>query len=191
MPPTAFSLLTTTTQALLLVESRLSAAEIQGLLQDEIDAGVLDFEMSAVRRVDDYWNDLLAPDRARATVTVTSAVLVLVLAAFGYFGMQRFLVASGRREYAILSAMGAGPRAIGHLVLARSIRQGLPGVVLGCLLAVIAVAWMQDGFIAPEVSPVSVAAMVAVGVIALLLAATIGPAHQAQATDPAPLLKEE
>ena len=40
-----------------------------------------------------------------------TAALVVLLAAFGFYGTQRYLVAAGRRECAIRAALGAGPDA--------------------------------------------------------------------------------
>ena len=174
-----------------LVETRRSAAELQRELQRKIDDGELDFAITQIGRVEEMWGEAIAPDLARTALTVGSAVLVVILAAFGFYGTQRFLVAAGRREYAILGALGAGPRALGRLVMRRGLLMGLPGLVLGTLLAFIVVAWLRDGFVSRDVSPAVVAAVVAVGIAALVFGATLGPARQARNTEPAPLLREE
>lgn len=174
-----------------LVETRRSAADLQRDLQQKIDEGELDFTVTQIRLVDELWGNGMASDRARAALTVGSAVLVVILAAFGFYGTQRFLVAAGRREYAILGALGAGPRALGRLVLRRGLVLGMPGLVLGTLLAFIVVAWLRDGFVSRSVSPAVVALLVAIGIAALVFGATLGPARQARNTEPAPLLREE
>lgn len=193
VPPTAFRLLSGRPSGfeLTLIRTSASAADIRQLVQQRIDAGELDFAIQSIERVEQAWSRVLAPDRARTTLTLASAVLVLVLTGFGYFGTQRFLVATGRREFAILAAVGAGPNAIGRLVLARGLGQGLPGLVLGSLLAFVVVAWLRDGFFSSAVPPAAVAMLVAAGIAGLLLAATLGPARQARKTQPAPLLREE
>jgi len=176
---------------LILIRTAAPADDVRQSVQERIDAGELDFRIMSVERVDAAWNRVLAPDRARTTLTLASAVLVLVLSGFGYFGTQRFLVAAGRREFAILAAVGAGPKAIGRLVLGRGLVQGLPGLVLGSLLAFVVVAWMRDDFFSSAVPPAIVTVLVAAGIAGLLLAATLGPARQARNTQPAPLLREE
>jgi ABC-type lipoprotein release transport system permease subunit len=115
--------------------------------------------------------------------------LVLLLTATGYYGTQHYLVAAGRRDYAILAALGASPRAIHRLVLWRGLRYGLPGLVLGTPLAL--VAWLRDGFVTSTVSPLAVAALVAGGIACLLVGATSGPGREARDLKPAPLLKED
>jgi ABC-type antimicrobial peptide transport system permease subunit len=67
-------------------------------------------------------------------------MLVVFLAAIGFYGTQRYLVTAGRREYAIRSALGAGPRSLGRLVIARGMRLGLPGLIFGIILAFLVVA---------------------------------------------------
>jgi putative ABC transport system permease protein len=175
----------------ILVETTRSAADLQRALQQQIDARELDFEIARIELVEELWGNGIAPDRARTALTVGSAVLVVILAAFGFYGTQRFLVEAGRREYAILGALGAGPRALGRLVLGRGVVLGIPGLVLGTFLAFIVVAWLRDDFVSRSVSPAAVAALVALGIVALILGATLGPARQARNTEPAPLLREE
>jgi len=175
---------------LLLVKTAASPAELRILLQERIDAGELELGIAGIQRLRDVANRDLLPDRARMTLTVVSALLVVVLSAFGFYGTQRYLVTAGQREYAIRSALGAGPRSLGRLVLARGLGLGLPGLVVGGLLAFIAVVWLHDGFVAGVVSPAVVTGSVVLLIVALVLAATSGPAMQARRTAPAVLLRE-
>lgn len=133
----------------------------------------------------------LAPDRARGFLTIFTALLVVLLAGFGFYGTQRYLVTAGRREYAIRASLGCGPRALGQLVLKRGLMLGLPGLVLGVPLAFILVSWLRDDYVSRSVSPLVVTLGVAVGLLALLLLASLGPARMARRTQPAPLLRED
>jgi multisubunit Na+/H+ antiporter MnhE subunit len=67
----------------------------------------------------------------------------------------------------------------------------LPGLVLGALLAFIAVAWLRDDFVSREISAGTVTVGVVAGLVALLLLASVGPARMARRTQPAPLLRED
>jgi len=118
-------------------------------------------------------------------------VLVGLLAAFGFYGVQRYLVMAGRREYAIRAALGAGPRSLGRLVLRQGLLLGVPGLVLGVPLAFIAVAWLRGDYISRDISPGIVMLAVLAGLIGLLLVASLGPARLARRTQPAPLLRED
>jgi ABC-type antimicrobial peptide transport system permease subunit len=123
-----------------LVRTKHSPAELRGLLQERIDSGDLEIAFGEIHRLEDLAARDLGPDRARMALTGIAALVVIVLSAFGFYGTQRYLVTTGRREFAILSAIGAGPARLGKLVVARSFRMALPGLVLAAILAVLAAA---------------------------------------------------
>jgi predicted permease len=173
------------------VESSLTATELLQRLQDLIESGDLELGQPVVRPLSDLRDNLVAPDKARSLLTIGTATLVVLLAAFGFYGTQRYLVTAGRREYAIRASLGAGPRALGRLVFVRGLWLSLPGLVVGALLAFILVSWLRDDFLSREVSPGLVTIAVVAGLALLLLAASYGPARQAKRTQPAPLLREE
>jgi len=184
LPPSPFGLAG-------VIESSLPAAELQQQLQGLIDAGEIELGRPFIRPLIDLRANILAPDTARSWLTIGTASLVVLLAGFGFYGTQRYLVMAGRREYAIRASLGAGPKALGRLVLRRGLVLGLPGLVLGGLLAFIVVAWLRDDFVSRDVGPGTVTGVVVLGLVALLLLASLGPARRASRTEPAPLLRED
>jgi putative ABC transport system permease protein len=174
-----------------IIEAQLSAAALQQELDRVREAGELDIIASDIRPFKAVRADQLAPDRARGLLTISTATLVVILAALGFYGTQRYLVAAGRREYAIRAALGAGPRALGRVVVRRGLLLGFPGLVLGGLLAFIVVAWLRDDYLSKAVSPAVVTVYLLAGLLALLLAASLGPAREAQGVHPAALLRED
>ena len=171
-------------------ESTLPAAVLQKQFQEV--ARTLGLSLNGnVMTLADARSTVLAPDRARGLLTIFTAALVMLLAAFGFYGTQRYLVAAGRREYAIRASLGAGPRALGRLVQRRGMMLGLPGLVLSLPLTYILVAWLRDNYVSREVSPLLVTLVVITVMLALLLGASIGPARLARRTQPAPLLRED
>ncbi|MCH8479564.1 MAG: FtsX-like permease family protein, partial [Wenzhouxiangella sp.] len=175
----------------IVLQTQASPTEIRASIQALIDQGLIDFEIDAVVRLRDSWHELLAADRARAQLSIIAALVAVFLAAFGFYGTQRYLVAAGRREYAIQAALGAGPKAIGRMVLMRGLALGLPGLVLGALLAFLGIVWLQDGFIDQTVSPWVISLLVAIGTAVLILLASLGPARQARRMTPAEVLRED
>ncbi len=175
----------------IVLQTQASPAEVRGLIQGLIDQGLIEFEIGEVLRLSDSWHQLLAADRARAQLSIIAALVAVFLAAFGFYGTQRYLVAAGRREFAIQAALGAGPKALNRMVLLRGLALGLPGLVLGTLLAFIGIIWLQDGFIDQAVSPWAVSLLVAAGIAALILLASLGPARQARRMAPADVLRED
>ena len=175
----------------LLIESAQPPAELEQQLRSLAAEGGIELNISNVRSLTTARRQLIAADVARGYLTIATATLVVLLAALGFYGTQRYLVTAGRREYAIRASIGAGPKALGRLVIRRGLTLGLPGLVLGALLAFITVAWLRDDFVSREISPYAVTLAVVAGLVLLLAAASLGPARQARRTQPAPLLREE
>lgn len=176
----------------IVAESTLPAAELMQQLTGLYESGELELgQPNLVRPLGDFRRADLSEDTARGLLTIATATLVVLLAVFGFYGMQRYLVGAGRREYAIRASIGAGPRALGRLVLGRGLTIALPGLVSGALLAFILVAWLRDDYLSREISPGIVSGCVLISLALLLVAASVGPARRAGETQPAPLLRED
>lgn len=173
------------------VESTLPAAELEQRVKMLRDEGGIELGVLSVTPLRTLRMRMIADDRARGALTIGAAVVVVVLAGFGLHGIQRYLVTAGRREYAIRASIGAGPKALGLLVMRRGLILGLPGLVLATLLAFIAVAWLRDDYVSPDVSPTLVTFAVVAGLVLLIAIASLGPARQAMRMQPAPLLRED
>jgi hypothetical protein len=172
------------------IESQLPAADLRQAIAG-LNASEFAYVIADLRPLSQLRTEQIAPDRARGLLTIVTALLVVLLAAIGFYGTQRYLVAAGRREYAIRASLGAGPDAIGRLVLRRGLLLGLPGLALGAVLAFLVVAWLRDDYVARSVPPGGVAALTVALLTGLLLAASLGPARAARRTQPAPLLRED
>jgi putative ABC transport system permease protein len=173
------------------IESPLSSGALQQELLRLYESGALELRPNSVIPLADIRESMIAPDRARGLLTISTASLAILMAIFGFYGMQRYLVSAGRREYAIRASLGAGPKALRQLVVTRGLLLGLAGLALGTLLAFLLVAWLRDAFLSREISPGIVAVGVVIGIALLLLAASLGPARQAMRMQPAPLLRED
>jgi ABC-type antimicrobial peptide transport system permease subunit len=183
------------TDSIAVMESALGRADLQRALEGLVDAGALEVRLNNVEAVNSIRRQVIAEDRARGLLTIGETVLVVLLAAAGFYGTQRYLVAAGRREYAIRASLGAGPRALSALVFRRGLLLGLPGLVLSLPLAFILDSWLyKEDYIRGDYSVLTVTAIVAavvIGLLALMALASIGPSLQARRTQPAPLLREE
>ncbi|HEX5420707.1 MAG TPA: FtsX-like permease family protein, partial [Gammaproteobacteria bacterium] len=175
----------------ILIKADRSAAQLRAGLERLVDAGRLDFEIGGIDRVAALMTRQLASDRARTILTLASAMFVVMLAAVGFYGMQRYLVSAGRREFAVREALGADPRELGRLVLRRGLRLAAPGFVLALPLGFLLVLELRSSFAPSNVSPYAIELAVAVGIVALVLAASRGPARLARLADASLLLREE
>lgn len=174
-----------------LIKSTSTSAQLDRQLRDLAQSGAIEVPPAYVRPLATLRKNTLGGDIARAVLTMIGALLVVLLAVAGFYGTQRYLVTAGRREYAIRASLGAGPKALGRLVMGRGLSLGLPGLVVGTLTAFATVAWLRDNYIPREISALAIAAVVAVAIVLLLLLASFSPARFARRTQPAPLLRDD
>jgi len=173
------------------IETSMTAAALRQELDRIVTSGDLEIPIADVLPLKKLRDNVLAADRARGALTIATAALVVLLSAFGFYGTQRYLVVAGRREYAIRASLGAGPDALGRLVMRRGFYLGIPGLVMGGLLSFIFCAWLRDGLVSRDVSPGVVTIGVVAGLALLLFAASLAPAKMARRTQPASLLRED
>jgi predicted permease len=117
------------------------------------------------------------------------AVLALVLAAIGVYGVMAYNVAQRTRELAIRVTLGASRRELLKLVLGHAIRLTLIGVGVGVVMALTLtdfIATLLFG-VGPR-DPMTLAG-VALLLILVSLVASIGPVHRALRLDPAAALR--
>jgi ABC-type antimicrobial peptide transport system permease subunit len=119
------------------------------------------------------------------------AVLALVLAGVGVYGVMAYSVSQRTREIGITIALGAQRRDVLRMVLMEGARMALISVGLGVVGAIALTRVMQS--LLYEVSPTDVAtfALVALMVLALILAACLVPSMRATRIDPIAALRCE
>jgi putative ABC transport system permease protein len=127
--------------------------------------------------------------RFAAAVMAGFASVAMVLAAVGLYGALSYSVSQRVRELAIRSALGARRFDLVRLVMREGLSVTLAGIALGVLGAGIFARLMEDLLFG--VTPLdAVAFTVAPAVLVLVsLAACLGPALRAAATDPAVTLR--
>jgi predicted permease len=85
----------------------------------------------------DNIGDRFARERRLAGALSAFAVLALVLAALGVFGLLSSDVARRTSEIGVRVALGASPRAVQLAVLSQSLRMAMAGIAIGVTLALI------------------------------------------------------
>jgi predicted permease len=89
--------------------------------------------IARIRTYDEILAAGLAPRRFNTLLVGLFALTALVMAAVGTYGVMAYAVVSRTRELGVRAALGAGPSALGRLVLGQG--AGLCGVALGVGLA--------------------------------------------------------
>ena len=132
-------------------------------------------------------------ERPRAAMAVASlfALLAVLLAAVGVYGVLSYEVGQRRRELALRSALGASPARIFRAELRRALMLGGLGAGLG--LATAAFATRSLRALLFEIAPTDPRsfALAAVALLAIVLAAACLPALRAAHADPAAVLRSE
>ena len=128
--------------------------------------------------------DALSNRRMTETLLTSFALLALILAVVGIYGVMILYVTSRTREFGIRIAVGAEPSRVVRLVLREGIVLGLAGVTIGIVGALFAARWIAA--LLYEVSPTDPAVFVglAIGLLVVAVGSCYRPARRAAAADP-------
>lgn len=132
-----------------------------------------------------------AKTRLAASLFLAFSIIALVLALAGIYSVTAFSVVQRTREFGIRKAVGATSTDVVGTVVRRALRQAVVGIVLGLVLAALAVRFLES--LLYQTSPFDVAAIssaVAILLVCTLLAAAL-PALSAMRIEPAQTLRYE
>jgi putative ABC transport system permease protein len=160
-------------------------------LANEVRAVDPDQPTYGVRTMDEIVAYATASRRFSTQLLGAFAILALVLAAVGIYGVMAFMVGQRTREIGIRIALGANPRAVVRLVLGQALALAGGGVIAGVLAAFLVTRLMAGLlFEVRSTDPVTYTT------IALLLATTAAiaawrPARKAASVDPISALRAD
>jgi putative ABC transport system permease protein len=149
-----------------------------------------DLPMAGVRTMEQVVHESMTNDRFNALLFAAFAVVALVLAAIGIYGVMSFVVAQRSHELGLRMALGADRRQVVRLVMRDGMKTALLGTALGFGGAYGVGRAMQGMWYG--VSPLDLGRF---GAIALVLVATALlacylPARRAATVDPVVALRE-
>ncbi len=144
-----------------------------------------------VRTMRDVVSSSIAGARFRTSLLVTLALIALVLAAVGVYGVMAYSVEQRTQEMGLRMALGASPRDVLRLVTGHGIRLAVAGIALGAVAA-----WGLTRVLASVLFGVTPTDPLTFGTIAVLLAAVASlasyiPARRATKADPMLVLRAE
>jgi len=135
--------------------------------------------------------DAIAMERMGAKLLSLFGLLALTLAAVGIYGVVSFAVTERTREMGVRMALGAARAEILRLMLARSLRPVLAGIVTGAVAALALTRFIASLlFGVGPADPVTFGA-VAVALVLVGLVASYVPARRATRVDPVAALRAE
>jgi predicted permease len=181
---------TTPGNAVIIATSEDPAAAVR-LLEEEYRAVDSRLAVVNVLPYSDVVEGFVYTQRMNAELFSVVALLGLVLAAVGIFGVMNLAVGLRTREIGIRLAIGAGSLDITRVVARRALLSVALGVLLGLAAAVLAVRWVEGLRYGVEpIDPLSFSAAAAVLTAAALLAAYL-PTRRALGVDPMTSLRIE
>ncbi|MEM9291603.1 MAG: ADOP family duplicated permease [Acidobacteriota bacterium] len=119
------------------------------------------------------------------------AVLALLLAALGLYGILSYSVARSRRELGVRLALGSGRQRVLSHVVGRSLKLAALGLAVGIVGVLVGGPWLQR--VVEDAAPASPPLVAGTSAILLLVALLSGllPAWRATRIDPVTVLREE
>jgi len=126
----------------------------------------------------------LRPWRLGVMMFGAFGLLALVVASVGLYSVVSYSVAQRTHEMGVRVALGARPADVARLVLGQSVRVALIGVVIGCVIAVAAGAFIASLLYDTSVHDPLVFGVVAVVLVTVAVVASLVPARRATRVDP-------
>jgi ABC-type lipoprotein release transport system permease subunit len=141
--------------------------------------------------LDEYTSLPLFPVRLGTAVLSSLGGIALLLACAGLYGVVAFRVTQRWNELAVRLALGATPSNLMRLIVGDGLRNAAGGLVLGLILAVVAIRMIASRL--PRVQAMDPAVLIgATGLLATVaLIAAVLPALRAWWVNPASVLKGE
>ena len=175
----------------LIVKTSTDPARMMGVVQAAVREVEKDAPVYGVTTLEASLDRFHAQRRFQTSLLLTFALIAVVLAAVGIYGLIRYSVATRLREISIRMAVGAQQSDILGMILREGLALSLTGLALG-LIGAAAVGRLLSGLIF-GVTPRDPITFVVVSALLMLVAVTACyfPARRAARIDPASALKYE
>src|SRR5262249_12099959 len=173
------------------VRSSASESVIAGLIRSEIRAIDPDLPSGEIRSLQGVLDRSVEEPRFRTFLLIAFAVLALVLAAVGVYGLMSYTITERTREIGIRMALGGQPRQIMHRAIRDGMALALAGVAIG-VTAALACARVLSAFLfnVDPTDPLTFAAVAGVLLAVAFLASYI-PSRRTLKVDPIVALRSE
>lgn len=154
----------------------------------EVDRGVA---LDNVRPLSDAIGRSLDQRRITEFLLTGFAILAVLMAAVGLYGVMSLYVANRYREFGIRLAVGAPPGNLVRLVLREGVTLGIAGTLLGAIAALVATRWVRTMLYEVSPSDPIVFGVLALTLLSVAVLATYVPARRAARSDPLVALRTE
>jgi len=150
-----------------------------------------DLPLENVQTMNELLGDSVADSRFSAVLLSLFAVVALLLAAIGIYGVLAYTVAQRTSEIGIRMALGAPRSSVLRLVVGNGLTLAVIGVVIGAAVALVATRSLQRLVFGVSTTDPGVFAFVALVLAAVAATAAALPALRASRVDPIEALRSE
>ena len=175
----------------IVVRSSGNPAQLSAALRETVQSLDPNQAISAIRSMDDIVSNSVAQPRFASQILGLFAVLALLLAADGLYGLIAYTVSQRTHEIGIRMALGAEPRDVLKLVIGQGLKLALAGAAIG-IVGALALTRLMQGLLF-QVSPTDPVTFISVTALLTIvaLAASYLPARRAMRVDPMIALRYE
>ena len=175
----------------LAIRTSVPPASLVPAVRREVRALDRDLPVFNVKTMEERLAEVVAQPKVNLVVLTTFALLALLIAAIGTYGVMAYAVAQRTRELGIRVALGASGDRVVRLVVRQGMVPALVGVGIGLVGAVLGARLLASLLYGVGTHDVSTFAIAVVALGAVALAACYVPARRAAQADPMLALKSE
>jgi predicted permease len=176
---------------LLVRTSGLNARALASVLRQEVSRARPEFRVSRIRTQMEINMSHTVRERLLAMLALFFAIVALLLAAVGLYGVLHYSVLQRRREIGIRMAVGARAGGVARLVTLDVLAMVLAGAIAGVALGMLSVRYVESLFYQVKATDLQMLAIPALAILVGAFLAALRPVIQAVRIDPASILRAE
>lgn len=173
------------------VRTRGDAASLAGAVRHEMERLDSDQPIDQLGTLEQTFADQIAQPRFESGLMSAFAVLALVLAIIGVYGINAHAVAQRRHEIGLRMALGATPSGVLRQILIEGLKLAGIGVVIGIGGTLAIASLLRSVLVGVNPTDPLTLGIVSVALAAIAMAACYLPARRATHIDPAITLRQE
>ncbi|MGC1620442.1 MAG: FtsX-like permease family protein, partial [Candidatus Acidiferrum sp.] len=176
-------------ETLLVRTSLANPQSLASLLRQEVPRARSEFRVSRIRTQLEINQSHTVGERLLATLALFFAIVALLLAGVGLYGVLHYSVLQRRREIGIRIAVGARAGGIARLVTMEVLSMVLVGAAAGVGLGIVSARSIESLFYQVKATDLQMLALPSLAILAGALLAALRPVIQAVRIDPASMLR--
>jgi putative ABC transport system permease protein len=176
---------------LLVRTSGLNPRALAAVLRQEVPRARPEFRVSRIRTQLEINQSHTVRERLLATLALFFAIVALLLAGVGLYGVLHYSVLQRRREIGIRMAVGAQAGGIARLVTTDVFLMVLVGAVAGVGLGMLSVRYVESLFYQVRATDLQMLALPSLAIFAGAFLAALRPVMQAVRIEPVSMLRAE